>query len=583
MPEMPETVIRRVREWLRQVIDSDPKKYQNVDESAVTDEVDTQVSSDANIAGIAKRYGFPTPDALKLMTGAGKSVALRAELLDEEMQQQQAREAQRGLIGQINDVLQKAGVAEEIRELIDLRLVDFAKKFPESRDLPAKVEQLEARIRESEKKQKALREAISARPAAPPAPAEPAKPSARDAFAAADARERPFRVRLDDALADGNVQKNEAQDFFRRLNAEKERVRKLVDVEKTMTVDDATVYWSGFLDGLNDELSAMIEKRKLRVEPIVRVEMEKRAPPPRAPTPGAPGGPPPEVAPGVQIKLDPVTHEAFITASEEVLFFLEKLLPYPREYYEASPRRKMEVFGRRDLDDQLLTDIRLVPPGQRAFFTELAKLIRSAKQKYVTPAVPATTQAAAARWFWDRYRDDVLATGFREAWGKHLAAVDEGWGANLAQNPAEQYFVGLSLRKQLLVFTRRFPRPGLIPAMSAALARGLTTEEKFDQLAHLLFRESPGDEILVDGVEVAIRRHPIVFLNRLQFYGLAKEWSASDVATLQARAARGPDEGAAAEAELDDITTKLTRLIASDFRAALRRILPVSVPEVMER
>lgn len=61
MAERPETVKRRVREYLGKVESVTGDLY---DDSAILDDVDETLSSDTNIEVLSHRYGFPTPEEM---------------------------------------------------------------------------------------------------------------------------------------------------------------------------------------------------------------------------------------------------------------------------------------------------------------------------------------------------------------------------------------------------------------------------------------------------------------------------------------------------------------------------------------
>lgn len=301
MAERPETITKRVREWLDLVVDADPARLGSIEISDLLDEVDTGISSSENIRVLAGRFGFPTLEELKDQARrlGRRDQELRAQLEEEQIREQELDAEQRRLIEELRENL-PAGATDQLREFIDLQVARVARQFEQTRPVAERVEVLDDEIRKLRRSQERTRRLIRElgtrkldvrpTPETPaPAPVGAERLPIERVFSGLEAREKALRSRIDLLWERELLQQNERKNFFRLLNTRQEEIRRKFEEERAISPEQAVKEWGDFLDQVDDEVSDLVKARELRRAPTVIVEVPRReelrppreAPPPR--------------------------------------------------------------------------------------------------------------------------------------------------------------------------------------------------------------------------------------------------------------------------------------------------------------
>jgi hypothetical protein len=288
MVERPETVKARVREWLLEAIGTLPPAFQDIDEGAVLDNVDETLSSDENIAILAEQFGLPTPEELEVEAGTRRGREVEA-IQEEQRKEQEAASVER----QLEQQIEEAGPGERgaaVRQLVEFRLRQELARLRTEGVGAERLEGLERRIREAEKRVERRGRAVierlaELRPGAAVGPPTRIRATAKELLRPLDDRERAFRDRLDNAVARLFMRQNEANDFRRRIRNARRELEDRYERDE-ITADLLVEGFTNLVEQLDADLTSVLEGRAEVVAPTVQIDK----PPRRAPA--APGAPP---------------------------------------------------------------------------------------------------------------------------------------------------------------------------------------------------------------------------------------------------------------------------------------------------
>ena len=283
MAERAETVRARVRAWLEEAIATLPPAFQNVDEGAVLDNIDETLTSEENIAILAEQFGLATPEELEVEAGTPRG--REVEAIQEEQRQEQAT---KGVEQQLIEEIEQAGPGERgtaIAQLVDFRLKSAIARLQQEGVGAERLQELERRVREAEKRLERRGRAVverlaELRPGAAVGPPTRIRATASEILRQFEDRERAFRERLDNAVARLFIYQNQATDFRRRLRNRRRELEDQYEREQ-ITAEDLARQFGDLVDQLDAELTGVLEGRAEVVSPTVQlVKPPRRAGPP---------------------------------------------------------------------------------------------------------------------------------------------------------------------------------------------------------------------------------------------------------------------------------------------------------------